>query len=383
MTEDISNRVEVAQVRPNRDGIPSLTGLRFWAAMLVVLYHANLLVGSIPGISFFVEYGRTGVTFFFVLSGFILAWNYWDRPTRPPVFYWRRFARIYPLFVVTAALSLGVYVWMSALPGLAETVGTFLLLQAWVPNWREGGANPPAWTLSCEAFFYAVFPLMLLVAARWRRHLMLLLWLALAVMVVTWAVAGGMGNSWVLDVFPATRALQFAVGVLAGILLREGRRWSINYGLAIAAVIGYHVGLVAWSEWHDGGVRYTLDPYSAYMASSWLATPVFLLLIVAAAQRDLDGRPTGLKSPTMLKLGHWSFALYLVNEMIFRAWDHFQAPVDNVTLRILAWIALAGLSQIAAALLYKAVEHPAEKYLRVRWFGRTTPAAGQRDQVKE
>ncbi|MFD9319826.1 acyltransferase family protein [Streptomyces sp. NPDC060053] len=61
---------------PNRDRLPSLTGLRFWAALLVVLYHLSRQVGIVPGVSDVVWYGRSGVTFFFVLSGVVLAWTY-------------------------------------------------------------------------------------------------------------------------------------------------------------------------------------------------------------------------------------------------------------------------------------------------------------------
>ena len=85
---------------PSRDRLPSLTGLRFWAALLVVSYHLHHRIGAVPG-SWLVEYGRTGVTFFFVLSGFVLAWNYLDERTPVAVFAWRRFARIWPLVAVT------------------------------------------------------------------------------------------------------------------------------------------------------------------------------------------------------------------------------------------------------------------------------------------
>lgn len=92
-----------------RDRLPSLTGLRFWAALLVVLYHLTTQVGTIQPVSAMVMYGRTGVTFFFVLSGFVLAWTYSGRPIPVLVFFWRRFARLWPLVAVTGVISLLAY----------------------------------------------------------------------------------------------------------------------------------------------------------------------------------------------------------------------------------------------------------------------------------
>ena len=62
--------------------LPSLTGLRFYAALLVVLYHLNSHAGRIPLVSELTRFGRTGVTFFFVLSGFVLMWSYWGKDAK-------------------------------------------------------------------------------------------------------------------------------------------------------------------------------------------------------------------------------------------------------------------------------------------------------------
>ena len=87
----------------SRDRLPSLTGLRFWAALLVVLYHLSRSVGPLPVISDVAWYGRSGVTFFFVLSGFVLTWTYFDQRPKLSTFWWRRFARIWPALAVSAA----------------------------------------------------------------------------------------------------------------------------------------------------------------------------------------------------------------------------------------------------------------------------------------
>src|SRR5262245_62142748 len=73
--------------------VESLTGLRWWAAFFVFCHHMTNLA-PLP-IYDFLKYGTSGVTFFFVLSGFVLTWS--ARPgTKIRTFYRRRFARIFP-----------------------------------------------------------------------------------------------------------------------------------------------------------------------------------------------------------------------------------------------------------------------------------------------
>ena len=83
-------------------GLPRLTGLRWYAALLVFLYHAETFV-PIRLLRPF-NFGTVGVTFFFVLSGFVLTWS--TRPDLPAsTFYRRRFARIYPSYFVMFLLT--------------------------------------------------------------------------------------------------------------------------------------------------------------------------------------------------------------------------------------------------------------------------------------
>ena len=88
--------------------IDALTGLRWWAAFFVFCYHA-LVFAPLPGaVTAFLGKGFFGVTFFFVLSGFVLTWSASDRVSQS-TFYWRRFARIYPSHFVALLLAIPVF----------------------------------------------------------------------------------------------------------------------------------------------------------------------------------------------------------------------------------------------------------------------------------
>src|SRR5215210_4372580 len=144
----------------NLDRLPRLTGLRAVAALVVFAHHVRLVAEWRSGEV--LEVGYLGVSLFFVLSGFVLAWA-----TRPgdsaARFYRRRFARIYPASVVGIVLA----VMIDDRPSVAPLLANLALVQAWIPDLEYSfGVSSPNWSLSCEAFFYAAFPLGLPVLAR-------------------------------------------------------------------------------------------------------------------------------------------------------------------------------------------------------------------------
>ena len=149
--------------------IRPLTGLRFFAAAWVVLFHywPKLEVAGTPGL---VAKGYLGVELFFVLSGFILCHVYRtsveERRFRYGEFLWARLARVYPLHLATLA-GVGLLGLAAALAGFAIDANiisiealpaNLLLVHAWgfapVAGW-----NHPSWSISAEWFAYLSFPL--------------------------------------------------------------------------------------------------------------------------------------------------------------------------------------------------------------------------------
>src|SRR5580692_706075 len=149
--------------RPN---LRALTGLRFLAALQVLIFHCtnwpawsrHALLRNVAGC------GYVAVSLFFILSGFILTYVHGARnePLDRTDFYVNRFARIYPAYLFGLLLVAPFYfVHTLRHEGPARLFGSALavltLVQAYVPSlallW-----NPPAWSLSDEALFYALFP---------------------------------------------------------------------------------------------------------------------------------------------------------------------------------------------------------------------------------
>lgn len=156
--------------RPRLDG---LTGLRFFAALHVVLYHyGGGALGVVPVLAKMASTGYYAVTFFYVLSGFLLFYTYSDyrgafRGTRR-AFWIARLARIYPVYVLAFVLCVPPVMALMAgnestimAVGKAAVAGSayLLMVQAWVPRLATYW-NYPGWSVAVEAFFYLCFPVL-------------------------------------------------------------------------------------------------------------------------------------------------------------------------------------------------------------------------------
>jgi peptidoglycan/LPS O-acetylase OafA/YrhL len=160
--------------------LKALTALRFFAALHVVLFHTRI-VGILPAGPWWYEnfavVGYIGVNLFFVLSGFILVYTYAGTSVSPRRFWQARFARTYPTYLLSLLVSAPFFffavrhleipflAWSKQ--HLAACVLTINLLQSWFPQaaltW-----SAVCWSLSVEAFFYLVFPILLV----WSKEFM-------------------------------------------------------------------------------------------------------------------------------------------------------------------------------------------------------------------
>ena len=118
--------------------LPSLTGLRWIAALLVFGFHAaTLRVVAEPDYQAVVDrlftLGLSGVEFFFVLSGFVLVWSFRDGEPRRR-FLRRRLAKIYPNHLLMWAVVLLVGLWFAEPVNHWAALGNLFLLQAWNPT---------------------------------------------------------------------------------------------------------------------------------------------------------------------------------------------------------------------------------------------------------
>src|SRR5579875_3536705 len=146
-------------ISTNRGALPALTGLRAVAALFVFGFHTSSYGPTAFPVWHVFDIGFVGVAFFFVLSGVVLTWS--ARPGQLAGDFWfRRAARIYPSFLVATLAAIGIYVWLGGQHGPWWSLPfVFVLLHAWAPTQEvQSAADGVSWSLSCEAFFYLLFP---------------------------------------------------------------------------------------------------------------------------------------------------------------------------------------------------------------------------------
>lgn len=361
-------------VSHGRRDLPSLTGLRWIAAILVFWFHTAGWAAPLNGWWHLPQFGFTGVAFFFVLSGVVLTWS--ARPGQSArQFYWRRFARIYPAHAVMTVIAIVLY--LEVMPPYKPLWAGLLalaLLHAWPPiPVVNSAANGVSWSLSCEAFFYALFPGIISTLSRVSRRTRVLLVAAVLVLCSTAAITASFAASGRFDTpfyeNPLVRVGEFVLGVALGLALREGWVPRIRVGVAWAAAVG-----AAGTALLVGLARGWPVPrgFADVVAIGPLA-----LVLMAYAGRDLTGRPTMMARPWAVYLGQLSFAFYLVHQVVLDlVMKQFlpmgQRTAHDVFLRSL--VALA-LSIIAAMILHHFVELPGQRLLTRRRHRKATAPA--------
>jgi peptidoglycan/LPS O-acetylase OafA/YrhL len=339
--------------------LPFLTGLRFVAAVGVFGIHfAPYTVGPLSTVLNDV-FGRArcGVCFFFILSGVVLTWSYqpgdsWRK------FYQRRAARIYPDFLVTWVLAIGVIAYEGVGFYLHPGVLSLFLVQSWVPKLAIAqGWNGVTWTLSCEVFFYLAFPFLVPRVARLKRPITLLPLLCLPTLLI--GLVGLVHDPhsspptlvWLQQIFPPVRLCEFIVGIAVGLELKRGTLPKIRLDLAAFAFVAFYL-LSAW-----GPMQWLI---------SSLFIPFITLGVIAGAQRNLAGDPTIWGSRRLVMLGDRAYAFYLLHQLIIRVWARADASQVRVSgINGVFWlVVLLAVAVALASLLFRCVEVPFEKRLR-------------------
>lgn len=334
--------------------------------MAVVLCHVGN--GFVNGpLTITVAYGYVGVSFFFMLSGFVLAWSCVNQRARR--FWWQRFSRIWPLQLLIMLFAYTVLSGHEKIPGTLGHVAQVLLLQAWVPDPKTySGGNGVTWSLSVEMSFYLVFPLAIALLRRLRgRGLAVTATVTIMAMLLPPLIISlaGIGIStslyyWLFFIFPPYQFGGFLLGMVLGRAMSLGLRIPAPTLACLGATAG--IAAVAW-----GITTFTVRTGTAverpYVAL--LAIPFFALLLCGSASRDL--RPGGwwLSSSVLVRLGEWSFALYLIHAPLAA----ITAPLgwwnnSGGLLGVVAFLAFLSLAIAVAATLHYLVEKPVERRLR-------------------
>lgn len=336
--------------------LDSLTGLRFVAAFAVFGLHLVLVLPFAPYgvLKPLFDPGAAGVSFFFILSGFVLTWSHQAGDT-PRAFLRRRIARIYPTHVFTWVVAGVVLTAVATSPSGLPALGNLFLVSTWIPNPTYAQTmNLPSWSLCCELFFYVMFPFLLPklaaltpTARRWAFAAVTATAVLLAALLAPAPYAGHV--VWLLYWFPPVRMLEFLAGMLVALELSQGRLPRVPLWAAGAVAAGAYVASVHVPR-SFGVCSVTFVP--------------FVALILAAAQRDVAGSGTPLSTRPMVRLGTWSFAFYMVHFLVLRVLVTTMSLHPSAMASALFAVVGLAAAVAAAGLTHRFVERPFEQRLR-------------------
>lgn len=366
--------------------IKALTGLRIIAAVWVVLFHFRPLLrlaspAFADAMAPILDRGAQGVDLFFILSGFVLTWNYLERmgeafSARATVhFLWLRLARVWPIYLVTLHLAL-LWVIFTLHVGHVPTedlsrltaisyVRQVLLVQLWFEPFFDGSSwDGPAWSISAEWLAYLLFGVLILVVYRMMRVTSARSLAALAVgaslpPLLLLLVTGQFYTPW--SWLPRI-VMQFTAGALACAAVRKmlpSQRSRSAAGFGSALLIAAMVGVLYYFDAH---------PISGIYDSSGLVDVLFVPLVMALAI-GTGSLPALLSTRLMVYGGQISFALYMVHELVHTSWNwaaiQFEVVLNEGDTAA-KWM-VAGLLVVATVLsmlLFHGVEEPARRWMR-------------------
>ncbi|MCR2765141.1 acyltransferase [Microbacterium sp. zg.B48] len=356
--------------------LDAITGLRWWAAFAVFGFHIVVFAPLAPAVNSFLAFGDYGVAFFFILSGFVLTYSL--RPgTAKSTFYWRRFARIYPLHFVTLLLAIPVFYSFAPAPQdwwvRPFSVGALLLSVFLLQGWSRDPAilfsgNPAAWTLTVEAFFYALHPFFAAVLTRMGRRGALVSAAVVAVVTIAIRVLIQLSPAgWVATLpLPILRLNEFVLGMCLAWAFRLGWRAGVHPWLPAAGIGVVAIGYVLTERFAAGSLLLTVFA----MLLPALMTLLFAALIVTTSAAEVAGRVRWMRWRPLVLLGEWSFAFYLIHATVIYAALNIFGLQPARWMNLLWFAALLIVAITCAAALHIWLERPVESKLRAAEVGR-------------
>jgi len=381
------NPAQTEMQKPKR--LNALTGLRCFAALNILFFHFSdptrfnfhfyIPIPFRPAPYTFqillapvVNAGFVSVSYFILLSGFVLAYNYSGKARAGELdakrFYLARFTRLYPIYFLSLILAW----WMLPREWAAHSHGMFwagvvltpILVQGWIPSIATF-LNTPAWTMSAESFYYVIFPWM----AKWKKpeHI--------------WHHIGKLTAVWLLGMVPGALYMAFNPDSIA-----HPDRWSYGpwlqalkytpyahvfsfvFGVLLAELdevvprqgkLRVFLGLLGFIGIYGLLLLGPLVPYA--IIHDGLLMPLFACIVLGLAGENWLSRALGIRP--LVFVGEASYCLYLLH---FNLWTllHSSGILQRTGLiRFDPWISYAALIVLALLALHF-VEKPAQKWMR-------------------
>jgi len=346
--------------------VEELTFLRFIAAAIVVIYHFGREATGFSGV---LTAGPEMVSFFFVLSGFVMGISYLGKEIRAASYWWARASRIVPVYLLALVLVVMALVLKGQSINSLSLVLNLSLMQSWIPP-HPTSLNTPGWSLSVEVFFYLSFPFVLYLIKKHsvsavRMTLISLFTWGLTQTITTTALSNGLyGGSYprshdLIYYFPLTHYCSFLLGISGAMLISSNNRFAVRNNAPPILFIATFLAII-FAINNKEILSSTTGLNYAYGSS--LFAPLFLVFILSIAL--CRSKLTKLLSaPYLVLLGEASYSLYILQMPIHSIYKIYVSTILNLD-PLQNFVAFLIFLTIISIVTYKLFERPANKFLR-------------------
>lgn len=355
----------------NKVEILPLTSFRFIAAFYVFIFHCQIHYGvasSISIVNSFISYGYLGMVMFFILSGYILSYNYKNFHSKNQIkeFYMNRIARIYPIYIIYGLIGFPIFMLnVSNINSILDsefiqiTLAFFafiFMIQSWFPTlfniWNFGGS----WSLSVEAFFYLLFPILRFISINIsERNLVIIFILSYVLSSIPVLFLYGFSSLETFSIMniylysnPILRLGEFIFGIILFVLAKERSTIKYNKNLFFILLIIFIFLVITINL-----------PSLSFLNFIFVPIIGLFILYLHNSQSNL------FSNKLLVYLGKISYSFYLAQFFVFALIKN-EIVSFNISM-VSKWLLAFTITMVISIIMYHFVEIPAKKYLRSIW----------------
>ena len=341
--------------------LPNITFFRFVAALWIVVYHFGLKVTTIQNnhlLNSIFKNGFQAVSFFYVLSGFIMAFIYYTANLEYKFNVWKywkaRFARIYPAYFFAFVLSLFVYIYWGNELNFINVISELFCLHTWRIDGVSSYYNYPDWSISVEFFFYLCFPLIIKWGVKLNINFLALIATSLWIITQLYYNSITVYYQKTFEYFPLLHLSSFILGIYGGILY-------FKFNDQILSISKWKLYIFTIATFCS---LFLFQFFTAARGNVGLYSPLFLFLIILLVTETsyltqfFSNKTADLLGEISYSLYIFQYPVYLFSKMIS---DKINLNINSVSFFMAYLVVLVAIS----ILTYTFIEKPFRKFILI------------------
>ena len=343
--------------------IEELTFFRFLAAAIVVTSHYGRDVSGLSGV---LVSGPEMVTFFFVLSGYVMGIAYLKKDVAISQYLWARVSKIMPVYLLALLL---VVIILDKEINVVSLLLSLTFMQSWVSP-HPLALNTPGWSLSVEAFFYVLFPFILYAIKKYSLSPIRIGLYAFALWCITHIIITLVFNSSFYGGYPSyshdkifylplNQLCSFVLGISGAAWILDGKQKNYKNTpmLLLVLVVSFSIVIILNNK---SFIMEYLEIKLAFGAS--LLAPFFLLFIISITLCRSKIIKVFSLYPLVL-LGEASYSLYILQNPVHQIYNKYISGVLSLDASTDFYVFFIFLTVISIAIFFL-FEKPMNKFLR-------------------